>query len=38
VIEAFKQGSQSEVEDLLFGQSPQALEEVFESCSSNRSA
>lgn len=33
VIKAFKQGSQKEVEDLLFGNSPQALEGVFETCS-----
>jgi hypothetical protein len=38
VIKAFKQGSQSEVEELLFGNSPKALEEVFEACSSNPSA
>jgi hypothetical protein len=38
VIEAFKQGPQSEVEELLFGESPKALEEVFEACSSNPSA
>jgi ABC-type glycerol-3-phosphate transport system substrate-binding protein len=38
VIEAFKQGSQSEVEELLFGNSPKALEEVFEACSSSPSA
>jgi ABC-type glycerol-3-phosphate transport system substrate-binding protein len=38
VIEAFKQGSQSEVEELLFGNSPKALEEVFEACSSNPSS
>ena len=38
VIEAFKQGSQPEVEELLFGNSPKALEEVFEACSSNPSA
>jgi spermidine/putrescine-binding protein len=38
VIEAFKQDSQAEVEELLFGNSPKALEEVFEACSSNPSA
>jgi hypothetical protein len=38
VIDAFKQGSQSEVEELLFGNSPKALEEVFEACSSSPSA
>lgn len=38
IIEAFKQGSQSEVEELLFGNSPKALEEVLEACASNPSA
>jgi hypothetical protein len=38
VIEAFKQGSQAEVEELLFGDSPGALEEVFEACSSRPAA
>jgi hypothetical protein len=38
VLEAFKQGSQAEVEELLFGKSPQALEEVFEACSSRSGA
>lgn len=38
VIDAFKQGSQKEVEELLFGTSPGALEEVFEACSSKPSA
>ena len=38
VIDAFKQGSQAEVEDLLFGGSSGTLEEVFESCASNPSA
>jgi len=33
-IEAFKQASEDEVETLIFGKSPQALEEVFELCSS----
>jgi hypothetical protein len=38
IIEAFKQGSQAEVEELVFGKSPQALEEVFEACSSRPGA
>ncbi len=38
VVEAFKEGSQAEVEELLFGSSPKALEEVLEACSSNPSA
>lgn len=38
IIEAFKQGSQPEVEELLFGNSPKALEEVLEACASNPSA
>ncbi|HMC50820.1 MAG TPA: hypothetical protein VKH20_09245 [Solirubrobacterales bacterium] len=38
VIEHFKQGSQPEVEELLFGNSPKALEEVFEACTSSPSA
>jgi hypothetical protein len=38
IIDAFKQGSQAEVEDLLFGGSSGALEEVFEVCASNPSA
>jgi hypothetical protein len=38
VIDAFKQGSQAEVEDLLFGGSSGTLEEVFESCASNTQA
>ena len=38
IVEAFKQGSQSEVEELLFGNSPKALEEVLEACASNPSA
>lgn len=33
VLEAFKQGSQKEIEELLFGSSPHAFEEVFETCS-----
>ena len=37
-VEAFKQASQAEVEELIFGESPQALEEVFEACSSRPSA
>lgn len=35
VIDAFKQGSQKEVEELLFGGSSGTLEEVFEACASN---
>lgn len=38
VIDAFKQGSQKEVEELLFGGASGTLEEVFEACSSNPSA
>jgi hypothetical protein len=38
IIDAFEQGSQAEVEDLVFGESPEALEEVFEVCSSRPSA
>ncbi|HEU4943646.1 MAG TPA: hypothetical protein VFT10_00625, partial [Solirubrobacterales bacterium] len=38
ILDAFAQGSQAEVEDLMFGESPQALEEVFEVCSSRSSA
>lgn len=38
VIDAFKQGSQAEVEDLLFGGSSGTLEKVFEACASNPSA
>ena len=38
IVEAFKQGSQAEVEELVFGKSPQALEEVFEACSSRPGA
>ena len=38
VIDAFKQGSQAEVENLLFGGSSGTLEEVFEACASNHSA
>ena len=38
VIDAFKQGSQAEVEELLFGGSSGTLEEVFEACASNPSA
>jgi hypothetical protein len=37
-VEAFKRASEDEVEELIFGKSPQALEEVFEGCSSNPSA
>lgn len=38
IIEAFKQGSQGEVEELLFSSSSKALEEVFEACASGHSA
>jgi hypothetical protein len=38
VIDAFKQGSQAEVEDLLFGGSSGTLEEVFEACATSPSA
>jgi hypothetical protein len=38
VIDAFKQGSQAEVEDLLFEGSSGAFEETFEACSSSPSA
>jgi len=38
VIDAFKQGSQAEVEDLLFGGSSGTLEEVFEGCAAGPSA
>jgi hypothetical protein len=34
VVEAFKQDSQEEVEELVFGDSPKALEGLFETCSS----
>lgn len=37
-VEAFKQASEDEVEELIFGKSPQALEEVFELCSSSAGA
>jgi ABC-type glycerol-3-phosphate transport system substrate-binding protein len=37
-VEAFKQASEAEVEELIFGKSPQALEEVFEACSSRPGA
>lgn len=37
-VEAFKQASEAEVEELVFGKSPQALEEVFEVCSSSSGA
>jgi hypothetical protein len=37
-VEAFDQGSQAEVEELLFGDSPELLEEVFEACASRPSA
>ena len=38
VIDAFKQGSQEEVEELLFGGSSGTLEEVFETCAASSSA
>jgi hypothetical protein len=38
VVEAFKRDSQEEVEELVFGHSPQALEELFEACSSRPAA
>ncbi len=38
LVEAFDQGSQAEVEELLFGDSPELLEEVFEACASRPSA
>lgn len=37
-VEAFKQASEAEVEELVFGKSPQALEEVFELCSASAGA
>ena len=37
-VEAFKRASASEVEELMFGKSPRALEELFETCASNASA
>jgi hypothetical protein len=37
-VEAFRQASEAEVEELAFGKSPQALEEVFEACSSSSGA
>jgi hypothetical protein len=37
-VEAFKQGSQEEVEELLFKGPVDALEELFETCSSRASA
>lgn len=37
-VEAFKQASTSEVEELMFGKSAQALEELFETCASSPSA
>lgn len=37
-IEAFKGASEAQVEELIFGKSPQALEEVFELCSSSAGA
>jgi hypothetical protein len=37
-VEAFRQASEAEVEELIFGKSSQALEEVFEGCSSRTGA
>lgn len=37
-VEAFDQASTAEVEELMFGQSPRALEELFETCASSPSA
>ncbi len=37
-IEAFKEGSQAEVEGLFFGSASGALEELFQACASNPSA
>jgi hypothetical protein len=37
-IDAFRQASEAEVEELIFGKSPQALEEVFEACSASPSS
>lgn len=37
-VEVFKQASEAEVEELIFGKSPQALEETFETCSTRPSA
>jgi hypothetical protein len=37
-VEAFKQASEAEVEELIFGESPQALEAVFKACSSRAGA
>lgn len=38
LVEAFDQGSQAEVEELLFGDSPELLKEVFEACTSRPAA
>jgi len=37
-VEAFKEASEVEIEELAFGKSPQALEEVFEACSARSGA
>ena len=37
-VEAFKEASEAEVEELAFGKSPKALEEVLEACSSRSGA
>ena len=36
-VDAFRQASEAEVEELIFGKSTQALEEVFEACSASPS-
>jgi hypothetical protein len=38
LVEAFRQGSQAEVEEFLFSNSPGSLEEAFEACASRPSA
>lgn len=38
LVEAFEQSSTAEVEELMFGDSPQALEELFEGCATSPSA
>ncbi len=37
-VEAFEQASTAEVEELMFGDSPKALEELFETCASSAGA
>lgn len=37
-VDAFRRAPEAEVEELIFGKSPQALEEVFELCSSSAGA